>query len=798
MIYNYLITSLRILFKEKLYSIINVLGLAVGLCTIFFIYSWVQFEMSYDTHFPEVDKTYRLITQWEDANEESFASTYPMIKTKVLSQFPEILESTRVFDTGFLGGKTQVTYQDNIFTDNNFYYADPSFFKVFPLAMIQGDRLTALKKPNAIVITQNMADRLFGQEDPIGQVILVEEDQEFEITGVCENIPLNTHFNFDLIASTQAHPWIKDAEEALWSGIVFHTYAQLKEGTSPAALEAKIAQVLDNFPNDPDRYGQALDIRLQAVRDIHLHAHAKFELQSNGNIIYVYMFVTIALLILVIAIFNYINLATARHTQRFKEVGVRKVFGANRKQLILQFIIESFLLTAVACVVAGLFIEFLRPFLIEMMGEHYFTHHFYQPLVLLAGLLVVLLISLFTGLVPAIILSAFRPILLFRPNFKASATGSSLRKSLVIFQFTISILLTICTVIIHQQLTYVQDKKLGYDPASIMVLNVSPNEVHAKREVLKTELLSNTSVKGVTATSQLPTDIQTSEGIDVAPSNSYDVHYISVDPDFFKVMGIDIKQGTSQISRVKPSDSLTHFVLNESALQNIGWQADNVLDQSLSIRHGSQLPGPVVGLIHDFHFQSLHNPISPLVIEFTPNRYRFLLVKIQSDKIQEVLPFIKNTWDNVAGGVPFEYDFLDDRYNQLYQNEKRTGQLFTVFSIVALLIALLGLFGLASFVVTRRTKEISIRKILGASISHILRLISRDFAIMLLIASILALPLGYYLMNTWLANFAYRIPMGFGVFILAGLANFILAILAITYHILKVSKTNPAETLRYE
>ncbi|MBK7651423.1 MAG: FtsX-like permease family protein [Flammeovirgaceae bacterium] len=524
----------------------------------------------------------------------------------------------------------------------------------------------------------------------------------------------------------------------------------------------------------------------------------KFELQPNGNISYVYLFVTIALLVLLVAIVNYTNLAAARHTQRFKEVGVRKIFGASRKQLIVQFMIESFAVLFMALALAILVIEICRPLVVTIIGQEYLSISLLQTSVLLSTLGITILIGVLTGFIPALALSAFKPIKLFKVNISSSARGITLRKALVVFQFTISIVLTICTAITYQQVSYLQDAKLGYNLDHTIVLNIGYKEIHSQYEVLKSQLLRHTSVLGATAVSQLPTDIQTGENIDISKSETFGVNCVSVDPDFFKVMNIKVKQGEQLISSIRGNGTLNHFVSNESALASIGGKEDDVLSKSISIRQGNQHPGRVMGVVSDFHFQSLHHNIGPLVLEFNPGDYEYLLVKVKPENLSETIDIISSEWKKFAGNLPFEYMFLDQEYNNLYKSERRSADLFIVFSIIALLISLMGLFGLSSFTAERRTKEIALRKVLGANTNNILLLVSRNFLFLLTVSFAIAVPIGYYFMNTWLTNFAFKTSIGPSLFILAGVANFILALLTLSYHSIKVSHTNSVDALKYE
>lgn len=798
MIRNYLLATFRVLAKEKLYTIINSVGLAIGLSACFLIYSWVQFETSYDTWFSDHDRTYRVITQWDESTEPGIASTYPMVRTRVLSQFPEVVASARLFDQGFLGSKTMITVGDKVFTDNKFFYGDSTTLRVFPFTMTAGNASTALKAPNSAIITQTTALRFFGKEDPLGKIIVVGANKELEVTGVVQDLPHNSHFHFDVMASMLSHPWIKGAENNVWSGVVFHTYVKLKEGASPVELEGKMSDFLDHFPDDPQQIGRNLNLRLQPVHDIHLKSNMKFEFEPNGNIMYVYWFSTIAVLVLLVALINYTNLATARHTRRFREVGVRKVLGASRSQLVTQFMMESLMITWLAFMLAVLIVESARPVLLSLSGQEYFAASFLRPGILLAGVLISSGVGLATGVFPALGLSSFKPVKLFKADLGASSGGITIRKVLVVSQFAISIALTICTAISYRQVNYLQNARLGYDPEHTLVLNIGFREIQGKYALLKSELAGNSSIIGSTASSQLPTDIQTGENIDVSRSQTLGVNCVSVDPDFFKVMGIPVRQGDALISSIQASDSLNRFVLNASAVNAIGWSEENAVNKLISIRHGNQKPGPVMGVVNDFHFQSLHHAIGPLVFEFNPDDYQYLLVKVKGENFSETIRFIQSKWETVAGGIPFDYLFLDQEYDNLYKGEKRSGTLFVVFSIVAVIVSLLGLFGLSSFAVERRTKEIGLRKIMGAGTPGILLMISRDFLFLLVISFAIAIPAGYWFMTAWLSNFASRVDIGPGLFLAAGLINILFGLIILSYHGLRISATDPVETLRCE
>jgi putative ABC transport system permease protein len=794
---NYLQAAFRILIKERVYTIINIIGLAIGLASCFLIFSWVKSEQSYD-RFPGSDRIFRVTTHQDESSEPGIASTYPMMKNRVLNQFPEVEACVRVFDQGFLGSKTRVTYHDKVFIDNRFYYADSTFLHVFPLAIAKGDGKTCLSKPNAIILTESTARKIFGDEDPIGKTIRVGVDFDFEVTALVKDIPFNSHYHFDLLASMQSHPWIKNAENNVWSGVVFHTYIKLKDRNDAAGLQRKIKAFMDNFPDDPQGIGKSYDFRLQPIEDIHLTSHLKFELEENGNIYYVNLFITIASLVLLVAIFNYINLTTARHTQRVKEVGVRKIFGAGRRQLIHQFVIESCVLCLVAFVLAFFLVEIVRPILSNLFGSDFFNTSFWTAPVLLAAVALCVVIGLATGVIPALFLSSFKPVKLFKANLGTFAKGATLRKFLVVSQFTVSIALTISTAIIYKQLVFIREADLGYDKEHTVVLNIGYAEVRKQYTTLKTALGNHSTILGSTAASQLPTDIQTGENIDVSVNQSHGVNCASVDPDFFNVMGIEVKAGQQLIQSIIPNDSLNYFVLNESALKELGWSEAEALNKSMSIRHGNQKPGPVRGVIRDFHFQSFHNSIGALVLEFNPRDYQYLLVKIKPEHTEETIQYISEVWKKVAGSIPFDFMFLDQEYDKIYRAESRSSILFIIFSVVALFISLLGLFGLSAFAAEKRTKEIGLRKILGAGVNNIMLLVSRDFIFLLMASFFFALPIGYYFMKTWLTDFVFKVNIHPSLFVWAGVINILFALLTLTYHTIRIAKTNPVDTLKYE
>jgi putative ABC transport system permease protein len=795
MLRNYLLTALRNLARGPLYTAINILGLALGLATAFVLWSWVRYEQRFDRNLPGYERTYRVVTHWKDGDEaNAYATTYPMVKPRVVDRFPEVEASTRLFNSGFLGGTTRITIGNQRFTDDRLFYADSSFFRVFPYPLLQGNPEQVFSHPNGVVLTERVARKYFGSAEAIGQVLRLDNQREFLVTGVMPNLSTNTHFQFDLLANIKSHPWIKEAEEALWSGISFHTYARLREHASADELAAKMNAYLADFPNDPEHYGAELNLVMQPVTDIHLRSDLKFEAGTNGNITYVYLFSSIALLVLVVAVVNYINLATARYAQRTKEVGVRKMMGAARTQLIIQFLLEGMLISTSALAVTAVLIEVARPFWVGIMGVD-FVGTLYTPNVLLALTGLGLSIGVISGFFPALVLSQYNPTRLFRSTLEISR-GITLRQFLLVFQFAVSILLTVCTSVVYRQLNYVQEAELGYSKEQVVAIRMGYPDVRARFQMLKARLLTVPGVQQVSATSQLPSQILTAENVDVAGGASHGVYYVSVDQDFFSTLDVSWTAGQEQVAALDSVSLANKYVVSQQALQLFNWTTQQALNQNMTIRHGNMKPGPVVGVVRDFHFQSLHHPLAPLVYEFTPSMYEYLLIKLEAGGPATVLNDIKHVWQQFAAATPFDCSYLDQEYARLYEREQRMGSLFFVFASVASFIALMGLFALVSFAVVRKTREIGIRKILGATTRDVMHLLTQDFVSLLLVALLIALPLGYWGMNLWLEGFAYRTNFPTALFVAAALVNVLLAGVTLSYHALRAARANPAEAVK--
>jgi len=785
----YIISTLRHLKRNKLYTGINILGLSLGLTFGFVIFSWIIHELNYDTFHQEHEHIYRLV---ENDGTGGNATIAPAAKTAILDKVPEIQFATRIFQVNQLGGQSKIASGDKVFTDSEIIYADTEFFDVFSFPLIDGQAEEVFKKADATLLTQETAIKYFGEENPIGKTITLDDTRLLEVVGVLENIPKQSHFRFDLLMAMKSHPWGEEGIEGcgLGSCWMFHTYFKVFPEANSQNVLSKIQELTDEIsPN------YKINNQLQPITDIHLKSALEGELSANNDIRYIYLFALIGFLVITIAGINYVNLATAYAFSRTKEIGVKKALGAQKIQLVLQYMVESILVALFALVIAIFFLEISRPYMATLIGFDYGKIYTHAP-ILLALIGMAFFTGILSGIVPSLLLSSFQPIKALTSKTGIFSQKGGLRKGLVIFQFSISLFLLISTGIIYQQINYLQQKKLGYDKTQIITLYTDYPDF--KFNVLKSRLLAHANINHITGTSLLPTNIETSEYIDTSDERKFRVHYMSVDKDFFETMGINLINGNNQVEKLVPAHYLNKYVVNQTALREIGWENEEAIAQEISIRHGNMLPGPIIGTIEDFHFQSLHFPIKPLVIEFEDDWHQYMLLKINGNDIQETINHIGAEWKEIAGNIPFSYNFLNQEYNMLYKAELQTGKLFIVFTLLATIIALLGLFGLASYASFKRTKEIGIRKVFGATVANIVVLLASGFSQLVLIAFCITAPLTYFLMKLWLQEFAYQVTINPIYIVLTGLLMLLLTLFIVGYHAIKASITKSVDTLRNE
>ncbi len=797
MLKNYLKIALRNLLRHKGYSFINIAGLAVGITCCLLILLFVQDELSYDRYHEKADRIYRLVVENEAEGRvfQNALSSAPMVPA-LLRDYPEIESAARFYP---VDASVLVSHGDKRFYEARFFYADAAAFEVFTFPFIKGDPQTALSAPNTVVLTEEMAHKFFGQEDPLGKIIKVDLQRDYLVTGVIKNIPNNSHLQFDFLASFQSLESILGEALQSWTYNPFFSYLVLPRDYPHHELDQKIASLFEkNIAEQLQSLGWCLQPFLQPLTDIHLHPLGN-ELNAQGDIRYVYIFSAIALFILVIACINFMNLATARSEMRAREVGMRKVLGSQQRQLVAQFIGESVLMALIATLIAVVLIELLLPSFNAVANRELAIDYRNNPLFVTGLLALTLFVGVLAGSYPAFFLSAIKPLEIFKSRTASGWRGFLSRKALVVFQFGISIILMIGTVVVYNQLDYMRNKKLGFDQEQVVVVPIKDAGLLEQRQMFKHTLLQNPSVSRVTFTSRYPgigTWGTVARRPDRADVQVTDMKVLLTDFDYIETLDIVLAAGRS-FSPQMDADTTRDLILNETAARALGWSAPEEA-VGKTVDYFRNRSGTIIGVVKDFHFQTLHMGMQPLLLTPAPNRYAYAMLRIAAHDIGGTLEHVKRAWTAFAPQWPFEYLFLDDNFGKQYQAEQRLGKIFGAFGFVAIFIACLGLFGLASFTAGRRTREIGIRKVLGATASGIVHLLSREFAKLVLVANVIAWPVAYFAMNKWLQSFAYRINLGWWVFALAGGLALLIALLTVSTQAIRAALANPVEALRYE
>ncbi|MCB0291728.1 MAG: ABC transporter permease [Calditrichaeota bacterium] len=816
MFQNYLKITFRNMLKHKGYSLINIAGLAIGMACCVLILLYVQHELSYDRYHKQAENIYRLE---RDIFFQGHRSMIPVTAhpygPALESDFPEVAAAIRIWpsDTDYLD-------QNQQYNRGNFIYADADVLNVFDWKMRLGDRSTCLEAPFTIVITEALAARYFPEGDPLGKVLTMQwgKDYDFKVTGVIEDIPDNSHFKFDAIASYATLYSIRDEETmSTWFSNNIFTYVLLKEGASPNALTAKLPAWMEKYMGNTarDLMGPEVDItdiitlKLKPLTDIHLYSQLEHEIEPNGDITMVYVLSGIALLILLIACINFMNLATARSMSRAKEVGLRKVVGAPRSRLILQFLGESVVMALIALLLAVILIEALLPTFNYLTGKALAIPYRENPLAVLGFIAIALVVGIFAGSYPAFFLSGFQPITVLKGHLRSHPRGGLLRKVLVVTQFAISIALIICTIGVMNQLHYLRAKKLGFDKEHVVVIEINDATLRYPRsEALLQSLAQSPAVLSVAAADEVPGNRRYSDTMfhkdnsGVALEDMINLMYYQVSHDYIPTLGMEMAAGRN-FSHDFPADTLGGYIINEAAVREIGWASpeDAVGRDFGKVTEINPLTfgeGKIIGVVKDFHFKSLRQEIEPLVLELNPRAKRNIFVRIRPENIPATLAFLEQKTEEFSPTYPFTYFFQDEYFDSLYRSEDRLQEIFGYFTFLAIFIACLGLFGLASFTAEQRTREIGVRKVLGAGLGSIAGLLSREFLKWVLLANLIAWPVAWYLMRGWLENFAYRTELGWLPFVLAGAAALLIALLTVSYQAVKAGLVDPVKALRYE
>ncbi len=811
---NYLTLAIRSILHNKFYSIINVIGFAIGISACILILLWVVDELGYDTFHSKSDRIYRILAG-ED-NRFQPRTPHPLAQQMVID-FPEVeaaVTMSPLWGPGLTRAEYTVRYEDISYDEKGIFSVDTTFFRVFDFPFLEGNPETALNEPMCLILTRETALKYFGTVgNAMGKTLRINNEAEFTVNGVIENVPNNSHFTFDFLISYVS---MKQIDRQMhngqlgpyytWEDFGHYNYLVIHEGADPQLLEKKLNDwiLVQNFiplnEKDIQRIKDgSFRFVLQPMKDIHLRSNIIWELGTNGNILYVYIFFTVALLILIIACVNFMNLSTARSLKRAKEVGVRKTLGVQRRQLVIQFLSESVLLTAIATLLAILLVELLLPVFNNLIGKDLSLQtllNFRSIWILVVG---TLLVSLFAGSYPAFYLSSFIPYEVLKGRINTGSVQLNIRKALVIFQFTISIFLIICTFIIYRQISFLRNRDLGFNQDQVVVIPMKDDAVRLQYDVIRSAMLANPGILQVAAASSIPGG-QFNQNPVRADGNNEDkpVMETFVSPEYFDLLELKTISGRSFSNDFK-GDTTSSFVINETAARLL--DLENPVDRSISYFGDiyTNARGKIIGVVKDFNIHSLQQPVEPLIILLGRKSYfTYMLLKINTENIPGTMAYIGETWRKFDNNHTFTCSFLDEVFESQYQGEKRMGTIFWIFALLAIFVASLGLFGLSNFMIEQRTKEIGIRKVYGANVPDIMLIFSRQFSSWVLIASFIAVPLGYFIAGKWLENFAYRTPMGIFVFVMAILIALVITLLTISSQALRTARMNPVDSLKYE
>lgn len=800
---NYLKIAMRNLLRHRAYSAINISGLAIGMASCILILLYVRYELSYDRFHQDAENVYRIA--WFDENPQT-RTPHPMAQAMAMD-FLEVESAVSIsplWGPGLTRPTFSVRYGNQRFDEKEVFSADTSFFRVFSFPLVQGNPFTALQEPSSIIISQRIAEKYFGDEEPMGKVLRINNDTDLKVAGVLKNVPANSHFHFDFLVSYLLLKPQETGSYYTWDDFGHYNYIRLKAGTNPKTVEAKMPEWAQQYLDWPEEAFAALregriGFRLQRITDIHLHSHIRWELGGNSDIAYVYLFSAIAVFILLIACINFMNLSTARSATRAKEVGMRKVLGAFRQQLVGQFLGEAILLSVIALLIAIVLIELLLPAFNALSGRELVIGYLDHPQLFFTVMGIALLVGIVSGSYPAFFLSAYQPARVLKGATRAGGR-SFFRRALVVVQFALSIALMSGTVIVSSQLDFLRSRKLGFEKEQVVVVPMKHDSLREQFESIKAELLRMPGVLNVSATSNVPGGRFNQNQIQWQPEHGlaqrYNTSQARVDYDFLATLGIEIEEGRG-FSKEISTDGESAFMLNETAARLFDW--DSAVGREITWFDDDNVRrGTVIGVARDFHFQSLHKRIEPLIMKILPESYNYVLVKIGPEDVAGTLALLEQKWKAFDPEFTFEYSFLDADFAQLYRAEEKIQALFRSFTVLAIFIACLGLFGLASFTAQQRTKEIGMRKVLGASVAGVAGLLSKDFAKLVIIANVVAWPMAYFAMHKWLQNFAYRIDIEWWVFALAGAMALFIALLTVSTQAIRAALANPVDSLRYE
>lgn len=802
---NYLTVAIRNLLRHKVYSAINMMGLTIGIVCSLAILLFVRHELSYDTHHKNADRIYRATLEWHYENSSTgyYGTTSGLLATTLLQNYPAIEQVVRLhnveainFNDLFIKSKRTSAYEDHGFV------TDTSVFKVFSFPLLYGDEETALKEPFSIVLTEKMGQKYFGKENPINQVLTLQDTLQFKVTGILAPIPKNAHFTFDFLISfeslnhTQAsfmNRWMQ------WGNLGWHTYVLLKESASYDEIETHVQTITQQYGTAYEKEHKIRFVHhLQPLSDVHLYSsNLQYNITPQSDIVYIYAFLSIAFFILLIACINFMNLATARAINRAREVGMRKVVGAYRRQLVTQFLSESILFTSITMSLSLIILFLSLPFLNTITEQNLTLNLFHDPFVPLYLIGIIITIGLLSGSYPAFALSNFKPIEVLKGSLKSGQKGIWIRKSLVTFQFVISMTLLILTTVVYNQISHMRSQTLGFDKDHMVVINFKKNpDVQRRYKTIKSEFSKIPQVSHISTSATIPGRFFNFQNIRIKMPSGEEItkgiRIQSVDEDYVNTLGLTFVSGNGFSNHQNPRES---FLLNERAITYFEWGTpQEALGKTFNARSQKQL----VGVVKDFHYTALQNKIEPYLIYHNPTFFSYFIIKVQSNNLSHTLAELESTWAKLVPGKPFDYFFLDEDFDHQYRAEQQQMLMFSGFSAIAILVSCLGLFGLISFAAQQRTKEIGIRKVFGASISSVVALLSKNFVKLVIAANLVAWPSAYYIANHWLQAFAYRIDLVLWPFVIGTLTILFLTLSTVCFQAWKAARTNPVETLRHE
>lgn len=804
MLKNYFKIAWRNIVRNKAFSAINIFGLAVGFTCCLLISAFLVDELSFDKYPLHSKDIYRVELNVE--NRDFYSNVDVAVGEGINNAFPEVLASTRIMKWG----NVFVKNDDKQFKEPSLAFADSNFLSLFEIPLAQGDVKTALKAPSSIVISKSTAIKYFGSEDVLGKFLLINNrgNVPYKVTGILGELPGNLHFDFNIFLSMPDY-----AQGRTWSNVGNYTYLQLSPNANVKKLEAKLPQLVAEHVVPEVQHDMGVSLAearksintfkfyLKPISSIHLYSDNNDELGVNGSIKYVYTFAALAIFILLLACVNFTNLSTAGFVKRSKEVGIRKVMGSNKSPLIAQFLTESVMLAFLALLFALGLVYILLPFFNHLSAKNISFLFFagYQPL--LISLATVFIAGVLAGIYPAFFLSSFNIISVLKSSSPTQQNGSrNLRGSLIVFQFAVSIALIICTIVVHNQLNYMQNKELGFDKTQTLIIN-DTHLLRKSEKVFKQQLLQDNKVVSATISRDVPvisggydgTQAHLKEKID--KENNAEIHITKyhVDYDYIKTLGMKIVKGRDFSTDF--STDTTAAILNETAVRDFGLKQTDPIGKTIVTSGLRQFR--IIGVVKDFHYASIKQKIAPLVM-FLDNNSGGIMVKVKTTEIESFLENTKNQWKSYNADGPFSYSFLDEKFGSVYASEERTGQIFTLFASISIIIAALGLFGLSAYTTKQRTKEIGVRKVLGASVQQVVFLLSKEFLIMVGIALVIATPITWFAMHHWLQEFAYRIDISWTTFILAGIIAIVIAFITVSFESIKAALMNPVKSLRSE